>query len=126
MDRSGLVIFIREVKVEIDAGPNRLPHCVPACIMPTLPALLAPGAPATEPAGSRMCVVARINVALGSTVVTEPVSVRHLLEINTICVPEFLTAITVHEHVFIVIFTTSLARLVVVVFIGDLKEHGRV
>ncbi len=70
--------------------------------------------------------MAGIDLALRSTVVTEPVSVRHLLEINAICMPKLLTTITIHEHIFVIIFTTGLACLILVLLVDELKEYGRI
>jgi hypothetical protein len=68
----------------------------------------------------------RVEVALCFAVVAKPVAVRHNLETDTVGMPQFLTAIAVHENIFIVIFSAGLTGLIIVVFVGDLEEHGRV
>lgn len=69
---------------------------------------------------------ARVNLTLRSAVVTKPVAIWHFLQIDTVGVPQLLTAITIHQHILIVIFSASLTRLVLLVFFGNLKEHGRI
>jgi hypothetical protein len=91
-----------------------------------LSALLASSTSATNAAGPGRALLAGIDLALRSTVVTEPVSVRHLLKVNAICMPKLLATITIHEHIFVVIFTTSLACLILVLLVEDLEDNGRV
>jgi hypothetical protein len=52
------------------------------------------------------------------------VTVWNLLEANTIGVPHFLTTITVHQNIFIIVLAAILARCFIFVVVGNLKEHG--
>jgi hypothetical protein len=68
----------------------------------------------------------RVHCSLSTAVVAKPVAIRDFLQTDAVGVPHFLTAIAVHEDIFIIIFATSLAWLFILIFIGGLEEHGGV
>ena len=128
-DVSDLTFFIviREVEVEIDAGVDRLPDVIPTLLMDllntTLTSLLASCASAGGLRGSGASSRSGIDDSLCTTIVTEPVTVRYLFKASTVCVPQLLTSIAVHQNVFIVILAAHLAGLVIILLLGNLEEH---
>lgn len=68
----------------------------------------------------------RLHGSLHAAVFTEPMTVRNFLQADTVGVPHLLTTITVHQDVFVIIFATGLARLLIFIVIGDFEEHRRV
>ena len=64
-----------------------------------------------------------IGFSLDAAVVTKPMSVRDLLQAYAIGMPQFLTPITVHQHIFVIVFLANLACLGLEVLVRYFQEH---
>ncbi len=127
-DVSDLVlVIIREIEVEVDPRVDRLPDIVPTLLMYMLDATLASLLASCASARSLRCPAPKlrpgINDSLCTTVVAEPVAMWDFLQTGTVCMPQLLTAIAIHQNIFIVVLAAYLAGLVVFVLVGNLEEH---
>lgn len=129
-----LFIVIGEIQIKVNPIPDRLPDLCPAgligLVLASLPSLLPPSPPigrmvATATVGLGLK-SPRMQFSLGTALVTEPMSVRDLLQADTVGVPQLLTPVAVHQHIFIVILFTYLACLGFEILVRQFEEHRRV
>jgi hypothetical protein len=120
-----LFIVIGEIEIKVNSIPDRLPHLCPAGFVGLMLAsvsslLTARSSVGRTVAGTTVCLGLKgawIRFSLGAAMVAEPMSVRDLLQAYAIGMPQLLTTITIHKHVFVVVFFADLACLSFKVFV---------
>lgn len=128
--RGGAIFVVRKVEVHTQSRENGMPDIVPLRIMydlmTPLSTCLASSSPSCRSSRTVCARSLRPSFAKRSAVVTEPCPSRYFLKTGAVCMPQLFAAITVHQHVLVIVFAACLTRLVFVFFIGDFEKHRRI